>query len=125
MTILQGSNLNDDVEALKEENRWLCEGLEECKQGLERYGWELRQMNTNHNQVWLILIDPNMLRLYPGSSLLFVSKRLLATARRLLERQRVLSMPKENVMRVADSAPFVAVLILQGQRLVAIAFLRR
>ena len=30
-----------------------------------------------------------------------------------------------NVVRVADSAPFVAVLILQGQRLVAIAFLRR
>ena len=113
------------MEALKEENRWLREGLEECKQGLERYGWELHQTNTNHNQVWLILIDPNMLRLYPGSSLLFVSKRLLATARRLLERPRILSMSKENVVRVADSAPFVAVLILQGQRLIAIAFLRR
>ena len=71
------------------------------------------------------MIDPNILRLYLGSSLLFVSKRLLATARRLLERQRILSMPKENVVRVADSAPFVAVLILQGQRLVVIAFLRR
>ena len=66
-----------------------------------------------------------MLRLYPGSSLLFVLKRLLATARRLLERQRILLMPKENIVRVADSAPFVAVLILQGQRLIAIAFLRR
>ena len=113
------------MEALKEENRWLREGLEECKRGLERYGWELHQMNTNHNQVWLILIDPSRLRLYPGSSLPFMSRRPLATARRLLERQRILLMPKENIVRVMDSALFVAVLILQDQRLIVIAFLRR
>ena len=113
------------MEALKEEKCWLREGLEECKRGLEQYGWELRQTNTNHNQVWLILIDPSRLRLYPDSSLLFVSRQPLATARRLLERQRILLMLKENVVRVADSVPFVAVLILQGQRLVVIAFPRR
>ena len=113
------------MEALKEENRWLHEGLEECKQGLEQYGWELRQTNTNHNQVWLILIDPIMLRLYPGSSLLFVLRQLLATVRRPLERQRILLMPRGNIVRVVDSVLFVAVLILPGQRLVTIAFLRR
>ena len=43
-------------------------------------------MNTNHNQVWLILTDPTMPRLYPGSSLLFVLRQLLATVRRPLER---------------------------------------
>ena len=102
------------MEALKEENCWLREGLEECKQGLERYGWELHQMNTNHNQVWLILIDPIMLRLYPGSSLPFVLRRPLATARHLLERQRIPLMPRGNVVRVVDSVPFVAVLILLG-----------
>ena len=71
------------------------------------------------------MIDPSRLRLYPGSSLPFVSRRPLATARRLLERQRIPLMPKENIVRVADSAQFVAILILQGQRLVVIAFPRR
>ena len=34
-------------------------------------------------------------------------------------------MPRGNVVRVVDSVLFVAVLILPGQRLVAIAFLRK
>ena len=71
------------------------------------------------------MIDPIMLRLYLGSSLSFVSRRLLTTARLLLERQRILSMPRGNIVRVVDSMLFVVVLILPGRRLVAIAFLRK
>ena len=74
------------MEALKEDNRWMCEGLEECKKTLKQFGWELRGTNTNHNQVWLILVDPIMLRLYPGSSLLLVLRQMPATARHPLER---------------------------------------